>query len=237
MNISSNPIPLFLLPGLLCDDTVWQPQREGLAEFDLRVLSGYNGARSIEAMAACVLEQAPDRFAVCGHSMGGRVALEVVHQAPERVERLAVLDTGVHPEQPGEREKRFALLTLGREQGIEALVDAWLPPMVHPDRRNDEAFMRPLREMCIAAGVEQFEDQITALLSRPDAGRQLGDIHCPTLVATGAQDEWSPPSQHEPIAEAIDGARLVIFEHSGHMSTVEAPEAVNRALRDWMNQD
>lgn len=226
--------PLLLLPGLICDASVWQSQVRDLDWPEVMAVSGYGRSRSLGAMAETVLEQAPRRFAVAGHSMGGRVALEVFRQAPERVTRIALLDTGVHPPQPGEREKRMALVDLGREQGMEALVDAWLPPMVHPDRREDGAFMEPLRQMCIAAGLTQFEDQVEALLGRPDAMPLLKEIKGPALVATGRQDEWSPVDQHEAIAAEIDNARLVVFEDTGHMSTVESPGLVTRALQDWL---
>ena len=232
----AEPPSLLLLPGLLCDDFVWQAPVRDLDWPRVVAVAGYGGASSIGKMAGGVLGSAPERFALAGHSMGGRVALEVLRRAPDRVDRIALLDTGVHPRQAGERAKRMALLALGREQGIEALVDAWLPPMVHAQRRGDDAFMRPLREMCIKAGLQQFEDQVTALLDRPDARPQLRDINCPALVAVGRQDEWSPPDQHETIAAAIPHARLVVFEESGHMSPVEAPDAVTAALQTWLDE-
>ena len=234
MNRTSDVSTLLMLPGLLCSDYVWQPQVKALSRYNTIAVTGYGRARSFAAMAEQVLQQAPSRFALAGHSMGGRVALEVFRRAPERVERLALLDTGVHPVQPGEADKRIALLNLGKEQGIEALVDAWLPPMVHPDRRDDDAFMAPLRSMCIEAGLQQFEDQITALLDRPDATPLLGEIRVPTLVATGRDDAWSPPEQHQPIADAIENSTLVVYENCGHMSTVESPNAVSESLSDWM---
>jgi pimeloyl-ACP methyl ester carboxylesterase len=226
--------PLYLLPGLICDARVWRDQVDGLDWPEVVAINAYAGARTMRAMAEIVLAAAPERFALAGHSMGGRVALEVFRLAPERVDRLALLDTGVHPVQPGEREKRMALVEIGRQQGMAALVDRWLPPMVHPARRSDDAFMRPLREMCIEAGLETFEQQVAALLDRPDAGPLLDAIACPALVATGRQDEWSPVAQHEEIAARIPGSTLVVFEDTGHMSTVESPGKVTAALQDWL---
>lgn len=238
MNLDSDTegLPLYLLPGLICSDYVWHAQVQGIDDREVVAVPGYGNASSLITMAEQVLDAAPPRFALAGHSMGGRVALEVLRIAPERVERLALLDTGVHPRQPGEREKRMALVELGRRDGMRALVDAWLPPMVHPDRRDDEALMAPLCEMCIAAGLETFEHQVEALLNRPDPRPLLPGIRCPTLVGVGRQDGWSPVEQHEEIAASIPGAALVVFEDAGHMAPVEAPDAVTRALRRWLRQ-
>lgn len=188
------------------------------------------------AMAERALELAPPRFSLVGHSMGARVALEVFRLASDRVERIALLDTGVHPTRPGEAEKRYALLDLGRRAGMAALVDEWLPPMVHSDRLGDPALMERLRAMCLDAGVDTYATQIEALLGRPDPRPLLPTIRCPALVATGREDGWSPPEQHEEIAAAIPGAELVVFEHCGHMSPAEAPDAVNAALRRWLER-
>src|SRR5688572_27174364 len=148
------PAPLLLLPGLICDERLWTAQVEALALFDPIAVPGYPGARSIAAMAEQALAMAPPTFSLVGHSMGGRVALEVYRTAPGRVERIALLDTGVHPPTEGEAAKRRALLDVARSEGIEAMVDLWLPPMVHPNRRDDETFLAPLRAMCAAGGAE-----------------------------------------------------------------------------------
>lgn len=224
----------YLLPGLICSDYVWRAQVAALGRYGAVAVPGYGDADSITAMARRALADAPGRLAVAGHSMGARVALEMLRLAPARIDRIALLDTGVHPAQPGEREKRMALLATGQRHGMRALVDDWLPPMVHPARRQDEDFMRPLRAMAVGAGIETFARQIRALLSRPDAGVQLPEIDVPVLVGVGRSDEWSPVAQHEAIAARIRGARLVVFENAGHMAPLEAPDAVNRALIDWL---
>lgn len=226
----------YLLPGLICSDYVWRAQVAALGRYGAVAVPGYGGADSINAMARRVLAAAPERLAVAGHSMGARVALEMHRLAPGRIERMALFDTGVHPEQPGEREKRMALLATGKRHGMQALVNEWLPPMVHPGRRQDEDFMRPLREMAVGAGIETFERQILALLSRPDAGARLPAIDVPVLVGVGRSDEWSPVAQHESIAARIRGARLVVFENAGHMAPLEAPDAVSQALIDWLDR-
>lgn len=226
-----------LVAGLLCDETVWAVQRAALERDRAVFVPSLWGLDSIPGMARAVLDAAPPRFALAGHSLGARVALEVVRQAPERVERLALLDTGVHPVRPGEAEKRQELIDLARGEGMAALAARWLPPMVHPERVRDPALMEPLTAMVCRATPEIFERQVRALLARPDAAAVLPGIRCPTLVACGRQDAWSPLSQHEPIAAAIRGARLAVIEDSGHMSTVEAPGAVTGLLLDWVRME
>lgn len=168
--------------------------------------------------------------------MGARVALEIVRLAPERVLRLALLDTGVHPVRAGEADKRYALRDLGRQKGMAALVAEWLPPMVHPARRRDPAVMEPLTAMCLRAGLETYEAHIEALLARPDAQAVLPRIRCPTLIGVGEQDEWSSVEQHRQIAAAIPSSCLVVFPFCGHMAPFESPGAVNAALRHLLEQ-
>lgn len=223
---------LILLPGLICDASLYAAQTAAFPQ--AKAIDGYGTADSLQEMARIALAQCPERFDLFGHSMGGRVALEVFRLAPERVRRLALVSTGMHPIQPGEREKREALIAIGREKGAEALVDTWLPPMVAPARHGEEELMAPMRDMCIRAGTQVFEAQIAALLGRPEVESLLPTITCPTLVMTGAEDSWSGPAQHEKIAAAIPNAELVIVPGSGHMLMAEAPEAVNAAIADWL---
>ena len=223
---------LLLLPGLLCDSRIFAAQ---FAAFGTAIpAADYADVDDLTAMAVRVLAAAPARFALLGHSMGARVALEIVRLAPDRVARLALVSTGVHLPTPAEAPKRHALRDLGRAQGIAALVDAWLPPMVAPVRQGDAALMAPLRDMCIEAGLEQFEAQIAALLGRREVESLLPTITCPVLVAVGADDIWSPPVQHAAMASLIPQARLVVIAGSGHMLPVEAPHAFNQAIADWL---
>jgi pimeloyl-ACP methyl ester carboxylesterase len=228
---------LLLLPGLMCDSRIYAPQ---LAAFDrARAPDGYGLADSLPAMARAALDFADDEgaqtFDLVGHSMGGRVALEVFRLAPQRVRRLALMSTGVHPLQAGEPEKRAALVAVGHDEGFEALVDSWLPPMV-ADANRATLDYAAMRAMCLDAGQDVFEAQIRALLGRPEQESLLPQIACPTLVLTGALDTWSPPAQHETIAAAIPDARLAIVPGAGHMIQREAPEAVNDAIAAWLDQ-
>ncbi len=229
--------PLLLLPGLICDARIWAPQAAALrAGRSVHAVDGYGEADSLGAMAEAVLRKAPARFALAGHSMGGRVALEIYRRAPERVERLALVSTGVHlPRSPKEAEGRFQLLARGVEQGMDALIDAWLPPMVWEPNRLIPGLMDGLAAMCADMGLDMYERQIRALLGRPEVESLLPTIACPTLVATGAHDDWAPPAQHEAIAAAIPNAHLAIVPEAGHMVPVERPQAMTDALVSWLN--
>lgn len=226
--------PLLMLPGLICDSRIFAAQ---FAAFPQAVpAADYGDADDLGDMAEQVLAHAPDRFALLGHSMGGRVALEIVRRAPGRVARLALVSTGVHAPTPEEAPKRHALRDLGRTQGMAALVDSWLPPMVAPSRRDDAPFLAPLREMCLDAGLPRFEAQIAALLARPEVESLLPRLTCPVLLAVGSEDRWSPPEQHESMAALIPGAQLIVIAGAGHMLPVEAPGLLNHAIADWLHR-
>ncbi|MFP6851399.1 MAG: alpha/beta hydrolase [Pseudomonas sp.] len=227
---------LYLLSGLLCDETVWRAQIDALQDLAVVDALDFRGYESITAMAERVLAQAPAKFALAGHSMGARVALEVYRLAPERVERIALLDTGTHPAREGEASTRQVLINLAREQGMSAVAERWLAPMLHPAHVDDESMMLPLVQMVERMGVDTLVGQIKALLQRPDATEQLRAIQCPALIGVGREDVWSTLAQHQEMAEKVAHARLVVFEHSGHMAPFEAPEAVNAALRAWLQE-
>jgi pimeloyl-ACP methyl ester carboxylesterase len=224
-----------LLPGLLCDDDIWRPQIDRLGRDYEIFCPGFMRQATIGAMADDVLSRAPGRFSLAGHSMGGRVALEIVARAPERVERLALLDTGFHPARPGEAESRSRLIRMALEEGMTAVAKHWLPPMVAPDRGGDEALMARLTAMVERAAPPLFQTQINALLTRPNAHGGLSAIPCPTVVAVGALDAWSPLAQHKEMAALIPKARLAVIGASGHMSPAEQPEAVADVLAAWMD--
>ena len=225
--------PLVILPGLMCDSRMFGFQ---LSAFGGICVDGfYGGADSIGAMADYALERMPERCSLLGHSMGARVAIELFRRAPERIARLALADTGVHGVRDGEAEKRFALRDLGLAEGADALVDTWLPPMIGPERADDAELYATLRAMSVDAGVATYDAQIRAMLGRPDAATVLPDIDCPTAVIVGRDDNWSPIKQHEEIAAAIPGARLMVIEHAGHMAPFEQPAAFNEALGTWLS--
>lgn len=230
---AAEPLPLLMLPGLICDSRIFAAQAGAFAQ--AWPVPDYGDVDTLADMARRVLDVAPARFALLGHSMGARVALEIVRSAGDRVDRLALLSTGVHLPGEGEAAKRYALRDLGRERGMAALVDAWLPPMIAPSRPRDDLYQE-LHAMCVDAGLARFEAQIAALLSRPEIESLLSGIACPTLVAVGSEDRWSPPAQHEAIAALIPDARLVVIDGAGHMLPAERPDVLNVAIADWLEQ-
>lgn len=231
----SRPV-VYLIPGLLCDHTVWTHQADALSEdYEIRIpeLKDFD---SLQAMAWAILQAAPEKFHVVGHSMGGRVAFEIMRLDPARVLSLVLLDTGVHPVTAEEPAKRQRLLDLADASGMAAVAQQWIPPMVHPDRVHDHSLIEPISQMVQRHSVAQFKGQIKALLDRRDAQPLLAEIHCPTLVACGRQDAWSTLQQHQAIAARIKNAELAIIEDSGHMVSMEQPEALTSLLRRWLNE-
>ena len=226
---------LILVPGLLCDRRLWRHQAEGLADLAGPVLvPDVTGEDSVAGMARGVLEAAPERFALAGLSMGGYVSLEVVRRAPERVESLALLDTSARPDTPEQTEARLALVGLARSGRFDEVWRLLLPRIVHPDRVEDPEIRSTVREMAHAVGPEGFERQERAIIGRPDSRGGLPAISCPTLVLCGKDDALTPPHLHEELAEGIRSARLCQIDDCGHLSTLERPEAVTRAMRAWL---
>lgn len=230
---------LVLLPGLLCDDEVWADQAAALsAQCDI-VIGRFGALNRIEHMASHVLEsvRAP-RFMLAGHSMGGRVALDIVRQAPHRVQGLALLDTGTAArtaDEKGEAERRnrHELLALARSAGMAAMARRWAPPMVHPDAVGAPRFER-IVDMVARSQPGLFAAQIDALLHRPNAEPVLGGLRCPLLLLCGQQDSWSPPSRHQAMHAMVPGSTLRLIEHCGHMSPMEQPQAMTDALAEWL---
>jgi pimeloyl-ACP methyl ester carboxylesterase len=225
---------ILLLPGLLCDASIWSAQIAALKPYADVLVADVSHHDSLEAMARAALALTDRAIIAVGHSMGARVAMEMVHLAPERIEKLALIDTGIDSRRDGEEAKRQVLIDLAFAEGMEALADRWLPPMLHADRVEDQSILAPLKAMVMRATPEQHERQIRALLNRPNLRPRLSGITCPTLVMVGRQDRWSPLAQHEEMAALIPHAELVIVEDSGHMTLLEQPDQVSHALLRWL---
>ena len=235
MTIAEKPV-LLLLPGLTCDAAVWQAQTDAFAAaFDVRI-PDFSALDSFDAMAAATLALTDGPFALAGHSMGGRVAMQVAAMAPERVRRLALLDTGAHPPSAGEAAARQALVEIGEREGIDGVIGAWLPPMIAPDRLGDQALWTAIADMQRRAGLDTLRRQIRALLNRGDGFAQLDTVRVPTAFIVGALDGWSTPQQHRQMQAHVPGSTLTVIEDCGHMAPMEAPDAVTEALRQWLDQ-
>lgn len=230
---------LLLLPGLLCDQSAWQQQIDALSDIAACTCADYGSLDSLTAMAVSVLRSAPERFSVAGHSMGGRVALQIYRLAPDRVLRIALFNTGylaMPSGEAGEQEarNRAELVALAESQGMPAMVRKWLPPMIDSRRIDDTALVNAIIEMMSRKTPAIFAAQVRALLARTDASAILEQIHCPALLLTGREDGWSPPAQHSAMAGKIQGSKLVIVPDCGHMSMMERPAEVIDSMRDWL---
>ncbi len=212
---------------------------DALSDVAVSACADYGSLDSLPAMATAVLRSAPERFSIAGHSMGGRVALEVYRLAPQRVARIALLNTGYLTLAAGEageveKRKRGELLALAKSQGMHAMLRQWLPPMIDSRRQNDAALVNGIMEMMSRKTPEIFAAQVKALLARPDASEVLQQIRCPALLLTGREDGWSGPAQHAKMMEKIVGGQLVVVPNCGHMSPLERPAEVSAALRAWL---
>lgn len=229
------PPPLVLVPGLLCDAALWAPQVAGLAHVATAWIPDTTRHERFEDMAAALLADAPPGpFALAGLSMGGYLALEVVRQAPDRVQALALLDTNAHADTPERRQSRLDFIALAERGRFLGVTDALLPLLVHPDRLGDAALVATIKGMAKAIGPQAFIRQERAIMDRIDSRPHLRAIRCPTLVLCGRDDRLTPVEAHVEMAAAIPGAVLEVVDHCGHLSTLERPDAVNDALRAWL---
>jgi pimeloyl-ACP methyl ester carboxylesterase len=187
------------------------------------------------AIARRVLADAPPRFALAGLSMGGYIALEIVRQAPDRVARLALLDTNARDDSAEAQEKRRANIALAESGRFDEAIELVWPMLVHPDRRSDTLLKQVHVAMCHEVGAEAYVRQQRAILTRTDSRPLLASIRCPTLVLVGEQDELTPPFLSEEMAAGVRGAKFTRVPHCGHLSTLEQPDAVNAALAEWMS--
>lgn len=226
--------PLILLPGLLCDRALWEPQLAALGDIAEMTVGDLTRDDSMAGMAKSVLATAPPRFALAGLSMGGYASLEIMRQAPERVERLALLDTSARPDMPAQTKDRQELIRLAQQGSFKGVTPRLLPRWVHPSRVNDPELVRTVTEMTQRVGRDAFVSQQTAIMGRPDSRPSLSRIHCPTLVLCGHEDAATPVELHREMAADIADARLVIVPECGHLSTLERPERVNDELRRWL---
>ena len=213
-----------LIPGLLSDAVVWQPLIEAIS--GNAIVADLSTRDNLTDMARDCLSAFDSPLLVAGHSMGARVAMEMARLAPERIERLALLDTGIHPLREGELEKRLEIVRFAHERGMAELAERWLPGMVWEPNRLNTTLMNTLTDMVHRMNPDLHERQITALVDRPDASQYLGDIACPVLLVVGRQDQWSPVSQHEDMLRLLPDAQLEIIEGAGHFSLLEQPEKV-----------
>ena len=227
---------LLLVPGLACDEDLWAEQAAALfGTADVRV-ADITGAPSISAMAGAVLDGAPERFALAGLSLGGYVVQEVLRQAPERVTRVALLDTSARADAPEQTVRRRRLLALGESDGFGAVLDELWPLVDAPARPGDPALRRRFDAMSLRVGWQAFRRQQEAIMTRPESRPDLPRVAVPALVLCGREDALTPLEVHEEMAAGLPGAELVVLDGCGHLSTWERPDEVTAALRSWLER-
>ncbi|RFP85837.1 alpha/beta fold hydrolase [Rhodobacteraceae bacterium 63075] len=226
--------PLVLIPGMMCDARLFAPQ---IAAFSRRrdiCLPSLHGAASIAALARGALEGAPPRFALAGLSMGGIVAMEMLRQAPERVERIALLDTNPLAEREEVKARRLPQIEAARAGDLARVMREEMKPNYLADGPGREAILDLCMEMALGLGPDVFERQSRALMDRPDQSETLRGADLPALVLCGRHDALCPVERHELMAGLIPGAALEIIEGAGHLPVLEKPGETNAALARWL---
>lgn len=228
--------PLALLPGLLLGADLWRHQTQELSDLaDIRV-ADFSTQDNVSDMAKSVLEMMPQRFALAGLSMGGYVAQEVMRQAPDRVERLALMDTRACPDEEEVVSLRRGLMELARKGRFKGVTPRLLPMLVHEGRLEDKDLCDRILAMAENIGRDGFIRQQQAILDRPDFRPDLARITCPTLVLCGREDQLTPVEAHRQMAAGIADSRLVILEHCGHLPPMEKPQETTAELRRWLTE-
>jgi pimeloyl-ACP methyl ester carboxylesterase len=233
----TGPLPIVAVPGLMCSARLYADQIPALWRFGPVTIADHRRDDTMSAIARRILGAGPPRFALAGLSMGGYIALEVLRQAPERVAKLALLDTSARADLPERTEARRALMAMAEQGRFGEVVDLHFPQFVHKNRRDDAGLKRVVRLMAEETGPDAYVRQQKAILSRQDWRASLAQIRCPTVVIVGDSDEMTPPNLAEEIASGIAGARLVVVADSGHLTTLERPADVNAALVAWLEDE
>lgn len=227
--------PLLLIPGLLCSEDLWRDQVSGLADIaDPFVTLEHAAHESMPAIAAAILAKAPPRFAAAGLSMGGYILGELWRQAPERITRVAFLDTSARADTPEQTTRRRGLLELASIGKFKGITPRLLPLLIHEGRLKEEVLVNRILDMAEAIGQAGFIRQQTAIMARVDSRPVLPTIDVPAAVICGRQDQLLPLDHSEEIAMGVRGAVLTVIENCGHLPTMERPEETNAALREWL---
>jgi pimeloyl-ACP methyl ester carboxylesterase len=228
-------IPLLLLPGTLCDATLFQHQMQHLRDIAAPQVVDVHQQDNLPDVARYVLAQVTGQFAVAGLSYGGIVAFELWRQAPERIVKLALLNTNPHDAAPQTRANQQRFVGMAHLGEFRAITTDFLKDiMLHPDHQKDQTLRAKILTMAQTIGIDGFVNEVKAQLARPSAIPDLPNITCPTLVLTGREDTVIPVAIHEEMAQQLPNSRLIILEHCGHLSTLEQPQQTTQALRDWL---
>ncbi|MBB6093897.1 pimeloyl-ACP methyl ester carboxylesterase [Povalibacter uvarum] len=223
------------MPGLLCDEVLWRQQADALADIADPVIADLTLDDSIAAMAERTLASSPERFALAALSMGGYVAFEILRQAPQRVTRLALLDTSAAPDDDIRTKQRIAGIASLQAGKFSGVTNRLLPQLVHASHVTGPVG-EVVKSMAQRVGDAAFLRQQTAILRRRDSRPLLHEISVPALVAVGDSDRLTPVADAVEIHRAIAAAKLHIFRQCGHLPPLESPEETNEVLREWLRE-
>ena len=226
---------LVMVPGLICDQEVWAYPRAYLSEVATISYAPADETDTMQGLAEAVLDSAPKTFAIAGFSMGGYVAFEIMRTAPDRVERLGLVDTTARPDAPEQSARRIALVAQARGQGLDAVIPQLLPGFLSPDGAKDPPMVQSVSEMAHEIGVDAFARQQSAIMGRPDSRPDLPSIACPTVVIVGQEDTMTGGEIAQEMVDGIPDARLAEIPNAGHLSPLENPPAVTAALKAWLD--
>lgn len=227
-------LPLVLVPGLACSLRIYAPLLPQLWRTRPVMVANHLRDDSMSAIARRILSEAPEKFALAGHSMGGYIAFEMMRQAPQRIAKLALLNTSARPDMPAQTERRRTQMQMAQDGKLHEVLDAIFPFFVHPSRLNDADLRKLVHDMGDDVGADGFIKNQTAIAARQDSRPSLADIRCPTLVLASDQDLLLPQELSEEIAQGIPGAKLTVIPDCGHLSQPEKPQAVVEALTNWL---
>lgn len=227
-------MPILLVPGLVSSPRIYAPVMPALWRFGPVTVANHIRDDNMGAIARRILAEAPPRFALAGHSMGGYISFEIMRQAPERVAKLALINTQARPDTPEASERRRAMMARARGGQYLAVLDELFPGFVHPSRQGDAVLRQLIHDMGKDVGAEGFVRQQTAMIGRVDSRPSLAWIKCPTLVLTGDTDNTIPNALSKEMADGIHGAKLVILDNCGHLPQPEQPAATAAALVEWL---
>ncbi|WP_305986047.1 alpha/beta fold hydrolase [Roseibium sp. MMSF_3544] len=227
--------PLVLLPGMMCDARLYRPQIAALSGRIAIHLAPITEHDTVEALAEGILKNAPSRFAMAGLSMGGIVAMEVYRQAPDRVERLALLDTNPRAELDEVKQRREPQIEKVRAGGLHDVMRDELKPNYLANGPLRQDVLDTCMKMALDLGADVFERQSRALQKRPDQQETLKSVNVPTLILMGREDRLCPVDRHELMQSLIEGSTFEIIEGAGHLPTLEQPDAVNAAFKTWLD--
>jgi pimeloyl-ACP methyl ester carboxylesterase len=223
-----------LLPGLNASARLYAEQIPLLWTFGSIMIPDHTLDDTVTAIGRRILADAPPRFSLVGHSMGGYLAFEIMRQASDRVDRVALLNTSARPDTPEQTQSRLECISMAEEGRLAELNESVFPIIVHESRYDDTGLRAICDSMSDDIGAAAYARQHRAIVTRPDSRPMLAAIRCPTLVLVGDSDLLTPPHLAEEIAAGIAGAEFVSIPQCGHLSTLEQPALVNAALGRWM---